>query len=303
MTRSVAAQLPARSALHVPWWLNLLAWVPRKLVALLSSLLLFATTHLSRKDRFRILRNVHAVFKLPPHSKFSQDFVRQVFRHQVFCQLEVIFASGAVSRLMFEGLEELTTSVRKAKAAGNGYCIITPHLGSWDLVGHVVSRVTPGEFFALAKPSRSLFFNRFLDAMRRAYQIHVLWTDSPTLGPDMKAVLRNGGGLGFVMDQRPEGKAGHELTMMGLKTLVVGGPAATALRNKSAVVAVYCLRIAPFRFRVISRVLWEPSEPISSSVMTARMAESMETYIRLYPEQWLWNYRRWREDVLSEAGA
>ncbi len=303
MTNSVAAQLPVRSSLQVPWWLGLLALVPAKLISLIASIFLFATNHLSRKDRFRILRNVHAVYKLPPHSKFAQDFVRQVFRHQVFCQLEVIFASGSVNRLVFEGLDELTANVKKARAAGNGYCIITPHLGSWDLVGHVVSRVTPGEFFALAKPSRSLFFNGFLDAMRRAYQIHVLWTDSQTLGADMQSVLRNGGGLGFVMDQRPEGKAGHELTMLGLKTLVVGGPAATAMRNKSAVVAVYCVRLAPFRFRVISKVLWEPAETLSSSQITARMAESMETYIRLYPEQWLWNYRRWREDVLSAAGA
>lgn len=267
-------------------------WLIRMLLPILSRLVSLFWS----KDRRLLQKNVTAVYGLASHSRFMKMFERQVLDHQLAASFETI--SNAVSsqtRVELEGLEQTHEAVTESLRAGKGLIVVTAHLGSWELVASSVAKGAGVPFNALAKPSKNSAFTKFLDALRAKMNIRVLWTDSKNLLRDMLGVLKKGECLGFVMDQKPEGRIGHKVDFLGRKTAFVSGPAKIASRSQTPILAIFCLRQGPWRYRLIAESI-NMSEQDSELELTQKMATVMEKYIKLYPEQWLWNYKRWRLD-------
>jgi len=102
--------------------------------------------------------------------------------------------------------------------------------------------------------------------------------------------------VGFVMDQKPEGRNGPVVPFFGIPTEFVSGPATMTARTGCAVIALFCVRTGPFSYRLLSETLVPPGHAESDELaLTTRMAGAIEAAIRLYPEQWTWGYKRWRE--------
>lgn len=249
----------------------------------------------SRKEKRWLQANLREIFGLAPSSGFARTFERQVYRHQALAALETLLEVWRPASLHWEGLAELETAVREAEAAGLGQLVITAHLGSWELVGMLAARCAQKPFYALAKPANFSWLTRFLDALRQRMQMQVLWTGHKGLVRQMLSVLAEGSWLGFVMDQKPLGRSGPQVTFFQRPTAFVSGPAQMAIRGQRPVLAVFCLRLGPLRYRVWVETLFTAGHGCSDEVaVTQKMAEVVERVIRLYPEQWCWNYKRWR---------
>jgi KDO2-lipid IV(A) lauroyltransferase len=247
------------------------------------------------KERRRAQQNIHRVFGLPPGTHFAAMFERQFFRHQILGTLETLRMVQQHGIATVTGVDELGRVVAGAEAGGRGVVVVTGHLGSWELCAGEIARVTDKTFHVLAKPSRYKAATAFLDRMRRRMRVDVFWTDRKTLLRDMLGALRAGDLVGFVMDQKPEGRKGPVVPFCGLPTEFVSGPATVAIKTGAAVVSIFCMREGPFRYRVLARELAPPRHGETDEVaLTARMAAEIERVIRLYPEQWTWNYKRWR---------
>ena len=125
----------------------------------------------------------------------------------------------------------------------------------------------------------------------------VLWTDSKTLLRDMMSVAQNKEHLGFVMDQRPgKRQGGHPSVFLGIpETNIVPGPVLMATRKNMPVYGVYMLRIGMCEYRMYVNEILPPGHGETNEARVAQlMADDMSRMIRLYPEQWSWNYRRWK---------
>ena len=106
------------------------------------------------------------------------------------------------------------------------------------------------------------------------------------------------GAVGFVMDQKPEGRKGPVVSFFGVPTAFVSGPATMAARLGCGVVSIFCLREGPFRYRLVSRLLLGHAHgETDEQRLTERFAAEIESVVRAYPEQWTWNYKRWRFDA------
>ena len=112
------------------------------------------------------------------------------------------------------------------------------------------------------------------------------------------------------MDQKPVGRVGPIVDFLGQPTEFVAGPAAMAIKTKAPVLGVYCVREAPFTYRVITDPIdvnlmaledrqTELTKGDREQLLTQQMANSIAKVITLYPEQWSWSYKRWR---FSEVG-
>jgi KDO2-lipid IV(A) lauroyltransferase len=110
----------------------------------------------------------------------------------------------------------------------------------------------------------------------------------------MLAALRHGDWLSFVMDQKPIGRQGPEVDFFGHKVAFVSGPAAMSIKTGAPILAVYCFRIGPARYRLKWEVIDPQGTKKTVDTLTAELAHSIEGAIRLYPEQWCWNYKRWK---------
>ncbi len=251
------------------------------------------------RDRSLIASNVQRVYGLAPHSNYAKTFQKQVFQSQVACFIETIQANlSRQEKVSVEGLPELGQVLKECKREDQGLIIVTAHCGSWEFVARSMVKASGRRFFALAKPSHVPEFTALLDDLRERMQTDVLWTDSKNLLRDMIKVLKAGDCLGFVMDQKPEGRVGPVVDFLGQPTEFVSGPAKLAARHQCPVLAVFCMRTGPWRYRLIYRLIVGADHGLSDEIaLTQMMATAIEECIKVYPEQWVWNYKRWRSPM------
>lgn len=270
--------------------------IPKALVPWIASLYSVLAPRLMKRDQRLIEENVNRVYKLPGQSSFSTTFQSQVFRSQALVALETF--KHQLSRrdlIHVAGLDELGREVERLSAPGKGMIVATAHHGSWEMVASLTAKVSGKTFVALAKPSKLPEFTEVLDKLRGRGNTQILWTDSKNLLRDMMKTLKQGGNLGFVMDQKPEGRVGPIVDFLGQPTEFVAGPAKLAARHQSAVIAIFCMRTGPWEYRIVSETVVEAAHEISDEqVLTQKMATAITKAIQLYPEQWVWNYKRWR---------
>jgi len=279
--------------------LRVAASVPASWIPWTSRVVGFLAPKLLPRDQKLIASNVQRVYALPPHSSFAQSFQQQVFRSQWCVLMETLRANLApTDPVQVEGLEALAKTTRELMDAGKGLIIVTGHLGNWEFVARYTAQASGRRFHALAKPSKLPELTRILDDLRRRMNTAVLWTDSKNLLKDMLKLLKGGECLGFVMDQKPEGRVGPLVKFFSQPTEFVSGPAKLSIRQGCPVLAVFCMRTGLLQYRIIQQLIVPADHGCTDEIeLTQKMANSIESVIRLYPEQWLWNYKRWRPSV------
>jgi lauroyl/myristoyl acyltransferase len=277
--------------------LRLIAVFPAWMISVLSVILYGIVWPFIDRDRKVAIQNIEHILGLTHEQAIV--LCRKVLLSQfvVYCDtLRYVFFP---QRVTFEGFEEFGTMVRHAEEAskGRGLVIITAHLGSWELAGHFAAMSLRKRFFVLAKPSKTKWINPILEKIRHLLKMPVLWTDARSLVKDMLGALERGDSLGFVMDQKP-GKMGKGIscTFMGVPhTPVVSGPATMIARKDCGALAVYCVRIGLGRYRLAVQEILSMGHGLKDEVViTARLVQNMEHAIRESPEQWAWNYKRWK---------
>jgi len=249
----------------------------------------------ARKEYRQLQINIHKVLGLPPHSRFARLFARQCLGHQLLCQLETLRAVYDEAAISIEGTAAYAAYLREAAAAGKGLVVISGHIGAWELMAKYSAQGFPGKLSVLAKPAPLRGVTYLLEDFRRRMQVNVLWTNSMRLLRQMLGVLQKGDALGFVMDQKPEGRVGHQVEFMGLPAAFVSGPAMLSLRSRCPVVAGFVVRTGPWRYRLLFKEIAPPDHQFSDELaLTTVMVKEIEKIVKLYPEQWTWNYRRWK---------
>lgn len=276
--------------------LSLLAAIPPRLTPVVVWCLYWLSYPFAARDRRVIQANVERVYKLPKHSEFSRMFVGQNQKSQALIMLETIRYLFRPATVLINGLEDAREKLIKA-SEDSGVIIITAHHGSWELAGHGAALGLSRAFHVLAKPSKASWATPVLNKIREKLQMKVLWTDSKSLLRDMMSIAQRKEHLGFVMDQRPLAKqGGHACEFLGVPgTQIVAGPVMMAVKKNMPVYSVYMMRTGLGRYQFYcDEVLPKGHDQSDESLVAQLMADNMSEMIRRYPEQWSWNYRRWK---------
>jgi lauroyl/myristoyl acyltransferase len=250
----------------------------------------------ARKDAKIVRQNLRRVYNLPPASDFASSFVWQVFHAQTSLLLETIRYVFRPNEVRIDGVDDAKKVLAHA-AEHTGVIIIAAHHGAWELAGHVAAKSFSRDFYALAKPSRSIWLTGVLNKIREKLGMKVLWTDSKTLLRDMMEIANKKEHLGFVMDQRPAKRAsGFPCKFMGVPdTHIVQGPAMMAAKKQMPVFGVHAVRVGFCHYQFyVTEVLKPHHGNTDQGEIAQLMANDLSEMILRYPEQWAWNYRRWK---------
>ena len=271
------------------------AYLPSKLYQFIADFVLSVFKPAFKKDLKKIAVNTKAIFGLESHSNFVKVFQKQVMIHQIVSNLEIIKGlANPRAKLTVLDIDVLKKNLESVDNE-NGIICITGHIGSWELCAKSVADASNQTFYALAKPPKNKAIVRLLAYLRNNMATELLWTDRKDLFKAMKRVLDNQNCLGFVMDQKPGKRNGVQVDFLGMETEYVSGPSKFAILKDAPVISVFCVREGPMRYRVVSNVLLNKGHGIESEQeVTQIMASEIERVIKLYPEQWVWNYKRWK---------
>ena len=171
---------------------------------------------------------------------------------------------------------------------GRPVVLAVPHLGNWEVSGHIAS--FHKKLVAVARNMDNPLVQRFM--LRRNPRRNIEIVGKHSGGAALLRPLKNGHLLALVCDQHASG-SGVVCDFLGRPAKTITSPARLHLSTRAPLICACCVRIAPMKFRAI---VSEPLDRTGATVpeITAEINARLGAYIRDYPEQYLWSHNRWR---------
>jgi KDO2-lipid IV(A) lauroyltransferase len=193
-----------------------------------------------------------------------------------------------------EGREPVDAALR----AGRGGILMTPHLGNWELVGLYCSTLYP--LTSLYRPPRITGLETYMRASRERFGARLVPTSAGGIRHLYRALSR-GEFIGLLPDQEPQAGSGVFAPFFGIPAYTMTLLARLLEKHDVPVFFVYAERLprgAGFRIR-FSPMAGDFDRADVVSVCTV-MNAGVEDCVRRIPEQYQWNYKRFR--TLPEGG-
>lgn len=276
--------------------MRIIAGIPKSIVHFLGKLLGILIYYIDFSHRRIVKRNLKFAY---PEWKDEEicKISKRIFRNvgiTVFEILQMGFFSKEdfLRNIRIKGEEHLKNAV----SGGKGVIIISAHLGNWEAASLFSPCYLGYPVTVVARNIESGFVNRRMIKFRSRFGNSVI--DKEGALPEMMNTLRNGKILALLIDQGTKRSEGVELLFFGKKVTVTPAAAMLALRCKSPVIPVFCVREDDRRLTIII-------EPPVQLVRTNNLREDLKTNaqimtdiiekaVRKYPDQWLWLHKRWK---------
>jgi KDO2-lipid IV(A) lauroyltransferase len=222
---------------------------------------------------------------------------RRIFQNLGITILEILqmaFFSREdfLRNIRIRGEEHLLDAVE----GGKGVIIISAHLGNWEAASLFAPCYFGYPVTSVARKIESGIINRWIFKLRTRFGNSII--DKEGALPEMMQTLRKGKILALLIDQGTTRSEGVELVFYGKKVTVTPAAAMLALRCKSLVLPVFCVREEDFKLTII---IEPPVEIIRKKDLRADlktntqiMTDIIEKAVRRYPDQWLWLHKRWK---------
>jgi Kdo2-lipid IVA lauroyltransferase/acyltransferase len=287
-------------------WLivRLLGFLPRDMARGLGAATgAFAFTALKRL-RMVGLRNLQLAF--PEWDEVKREILlRRVYRNlgyllAEFAQMSSYTPDVARSLIRYEGLENYLA----ARDLGKGVLVLTGHLGAWELSSFHHSLMGYPMGMVIRRLDNPLV-DEFVNRIRCLHGNKVLHKDDFARG--LIAAMRSGETVGILMDTNMTPPQGVFVPFFGRIAATASGMARVALKTGAAVVPGFLLwdeGEGRYVLRFGERIELESTGDSERDAITntARFTSAIESYVREYPDQWLWMHRRWKTRPAGDEG-
>ena len=273
-----------------------LGLMPRWLARLLADGLAWTVFHSLGRLRRVGERNLSLALPDLPGSEQSR-ILRSVYRHLgwqlvEFCRMPRYTRENTQHWIRTDGLEHYLA----AEALGRGVLVLTGHLGAWELSSFYHSLMGhPMGMVIRRLDNRRL--DEFVNGIRCLHGNRVLHKDDFARG--LLTAMHEGGAVGILMDTNMTPPQGEFVKFFGIDACTASGLARVALKTGAAVLPGFMLWEPAERKYVLhfgSQLHFSETGHTETDVLAAtqKCNDVLESWIRRYPDQWLWIHRRWK---------
>jgi KDO2-lipid IV(A) lauroyltransferase len=252
--------------------------------------------HLLGRLRRTGLQNLRRSFPEKPEAE-RLAILRGVYRSlgwQIgeFCKMRHYTAAEASTFIRYDGLENYIA----ARDQGRGVLVLTGHLGAWELSSFYHSLMG----FPMSMVIRRLdnpLVDAFVNDLRCLHGNRVIHKDDFARG--LLSAMHRGETVGILMDTNMTPPQGVFVPYFGVPACTATALARIALKSGAAVVPGFLLweeaeNRYVLRFGKALPLIQTGEAAQDILANTALFTATIESYVRRYPEQWLWLHRRWK---------
>jgi Kdo2-lipid IVA lauroyltransferase/acyltransferase len=189
-------------------------------------------------------------------------------------------------------------------ALGKGMLLFTGHFGSWEVfnllplafgypMNLLVRRIDNPKVEAFVDSFRTFFGGKTIDKTKSARA--------------MFRLLENGGMLGVMADLNAQEREGVFVEFFGIAASTTTSIARLALKTDAIVMPAFAVWNEQKQKYIIH--LEQPidfakgeNDEENVRILTQKVTNSVEKYVRRYPEQWMWIHKRWNTRPKGEKG-
>ena len=216
------------------------------------------------------------------------------------CQFPRYTRQNVEEVVVYDALE----NYEQAYALGKGVLFLTAHFGGWELsafahsiYGHWVNIVM--------RPVDNPYLDRLIQSYRTMHGNKTVNKDDFVRG--LLGAMKAGETVGILMDTNMTPPQGVFVNFFGIPACTASGLARIALRTDAAVVPGFTIwdeSLGKYRLRFDPAVELVRTGDLEADIVanTQKFTNVIESYVRQYPEQWLWVHRRWKTRPEGERG-
>ncbi len=189
----------------------------------------------------------------------------------------------------------LSPEVERVLAEERGCVIVSGHVGNWEAAFAVLPALGFHPAYGVAKPPKNKFLSQALQASRERWGVRVLSRKGAMA--DAPAILKAGGTIGLVIDQRTSGRA-LLVPFFGRLARCERAPAVLLKRQRVPIVLLACrMGARPLHYELEMSEVLLPEEWARREVeaIVLRINQGLERMIRADPEQYVWIHDRYRD--------
>ena len=193
--------------------------------------------------------------------------------------------------------------VQTAQKKDRGIIFLTPHLGAWEIAGlHLALTYPDHKLTVLYRPQRYKPLDNFILQARERAGARLV----PTAARGVKALhhaLADKQNIGILPDQDPGNNGGIFAPFFGVSANTMALVSRLAQKSGAPVIYIYAERLPKGKGYHIH--FHDASDTVNDSdtVQSATaINQGIEYCVREHPEQYQWNYRRFKTRPAGEAG-
>lgn len=252
-----------------------------------------------KRERDIAWQNLTRVYGEKKSRTEIRAMIREVFRNSAGIIIDWVILRRWSRERLEARFPQVAATLRQierdVRATGSGMIFMTAHLGNWELLGHLFSRITPGLIMPLAKRLYFPKYDAFLHWLRTEHGLEVMRSDeSPR---KMIQAVKNGVALSFLCDQDLRTNSGVFVDFFGKPTYTVTFPVDLARKLEVKMIGIFLVKEGRS-----FRALYEPPFDVPRTgdataevlAWTQKWTSVLERFVREYPTQWAWIHPRWR---------
>lgn len=271
----LAGKLPLRGAQLIGRVLGTLGWV------------------LNSKSRKVTETNLRISFPDMSESQRS-DLARSSLRHtgQTLMEIPLMWEWPVENCLDLIREIEGEELLADAKKDGRGLLLLAPHLGNWELTGLYFS--SRYRMAALYSPPHIREFEDYMIQVRGRMGSELVRGDRRGLAR-LITLLREGEVAGILPDQSPRGKGNAYAPFFGMEVRTMTLVSKLLQKSDAKPVTVFARRLKDGGgFRLVIRECEPGIADPDPVIATTALNKSIEAVVREVPEQYQWEYKRFR---------
>ena len=274
---------------------SLILILPYRLALFLGRFMGVLAYKFASRDRKRAIDNLTLVFGNEKTKKEIEEIAKKVFINLGINTIEFAFLRKTKGKnideiVSVEGFE----NAENAFAKGRGIVAVSAHFGNWELIAAYFGL----KGFPVNVIARKLRFNKFdeiLNNARRANKINILDRDDAFREAIRR--LRKNEVVAVLADQDVKSIDSIFIDFFGKKAYTPTGPAVLAMVSKATMLPILIVRDG-YKHKIVAEKPIEVSDTGDRKqdilITTQRWSDAVESYIRKYPQYWVWMHNRWK---------
>lgn len=278
-------------------FLKVLSWLPLSTVRAIGAGLGRVCWWSRRRMARTTLRNLELCFPELEQSARNDLALRSLIEtFRTICEAGAIWLWPAVRTLGLIREAEGLPLLQEAYRRGRGIILLAPHLGNWELLGLYLNTCGCGQTSQLYQAPADAGLAQLIYHARSRAGARMVATDKKGVA-DLLQALRRGELVGILPDQVPPDSGGDFADFFKVPALTMTLACRLAQKTGAAIVLAYARRSNDGLASGFKIVIRAPNPKIYAEHMPTAlqaMNDSIEALVREAPEQYQWEYKRFK---------